>query len=129
MNRGCGPTVIVSVARFVFASTRVTTLFSGLLTHTAPSAYTQATDPGATATSATALFDSGSMRDSTPFGSLTIQIASGPAASPPSLFAGPTGIVAVTLLVFISTRTRPGFTPFSTVGRSPQIGTQILPNP
>src|SRR5215467_7070560 len=129
MNRGRGPTEIVSVTALVFASTRVTTLFSGLLTQIAPSAKTGATDPGATAISADTVFVAGSIRESVPLMSVHIQTASGDTAIPPSLLATPTGIVATSSLVLISTRASAGLTPFSTFGRSPQSGTQTLPNP
>src|SRR5512140_1172389 len=95
-KRGPGPTAMVSVTALDFASTRVTTLFSGLLTQIAPSPYTQATDPGATAISAATWFVAGSMRESVPLISVTIHTASGDATMPPSLFAGPTGMVATT---------------------------------
>src|SRR5215207_2729801 len=120
MNRGFGPTGIVSVTSLVLASTRVTTLCSLLDTQTAPSPYTAAGDPGAIGISATILFVFGSMRLSTPFLSDGSHTAFELAVMPPSLSAGPTGIVATTVLVLMSTR--------ETV-LSTQFGTQMLPNP
>src|SRR5690349_12598255 len=85
------------------------------------------TEPGATSISAATLLVAGSMRESTPLMSVTTQTASGLAVRPPSLLAMPTGMVAVTWLALGSMRATEGFTPFSTLGRSPQSGTQMLP--
>src|SRR5258707_432167 len=60
------------------------------------------------------------MRERTPLASVTSHTASGLAAIPPSLAAGGMGSVAVTWLVFGSIRESV---------LSPQLGTQILPNP
>src|ERR1041384_358664 len=105
VNRGLGPTSIVSVTRFVFGSTREIVLCSLLTTQTAPSSpKTQTGEPDGTAISATTALVVGSTRESTPLRSLGIQMLPAPDASPPSLFAGPTGTVATTVLVAISTR-------------------------
>src|SRR5688572_3994625 len=96
-NRGRGPVAIVSVTVFVFGSTRVRTLLSVLLIQIAPSSpSTAANEPDGTVISAATLFVAGSILDKVPFGSLIIHTASGLAARPPSLWAGPTGIVATT---------------------------------
>src|SRR6185369_5474278 len=94
-------------------------LFSVLTTHTAPSSPTTHTnEPEGTEMSATFAFVFGSILASTPCGSLSIQILSALAAKPPSLPAGPTGIVATTSFVFTSTRDSV---------LSVQFGTQMLP--
>src|SRR6185436_6280277 len=100
-----GPTAIVSVTRFVFGSTRDTLLCSLLTTHAAPSSPNTTTgEPEGTSISATTLLVLGSIRERIPFRSLSIQMLPAPAASPPSLLAGPTGIVAETVLVAMSIR-------------------------
>src|SRR5688572_6570510 len=67
---------------------------------------------------------SGSMRASSPFMSVSIQMLSPLAVSPPSLSAGPIGMVALTLFVFGSMRCS---ALVSGLSGSPQIGTQMLP--
>src|SRR5436190_2385667 len=119
VKRGFGPISMVSVTRFVAGSTRETLLCSLLTTQIAPSSpRTQTGEPEGTVISATLAFVLGSILESTPFRSLGIQMLSALAVSPPSLFAGPTGIVATTVLVFMSTRE---------IVLSVQFGTQTLP--
>src|ERR1700674_850245 len=60
------------------------------------------------------------MRDRVPFASVKYQMLSSLAAMAPAVSAGPSGIVATTLLVATSMRDRV---------LSPQFGTQTLPNP
>src|SRR5215831_9246115 len=67
-----------------------------------------------------ALFVAGSIRERTPFLSVSIQTESMLVAIPPSLLAGAKGRVALTLFVFVSMRD---------IVLSPQFGTQILPKP
>src|SRR5215831_7499044 len=67
-----------------------------------------------------ALFVAGSILDRTPCGSVKYQMLSSLAAIPPSVSAGPSGIVATTL--FVATSIRESVL-------SPQFGTQTLPNP
>src|SRR5262249_51385851 len=106
---------------FVFGSTRDKRLFSVLLIQIAPSSpRTQANDPEGTSISALTLFVCGSIRERTPFLSVNIQTLSVVVAMPPSLLAGPSGRVATTLLVLMSTRESV---------LSPQLGTQMLPKP
>src|SRR5688572_10206980 len=120
VKRGRGPTSIRSVILSVVGSTRTTTLFSVLTAQIAPSSPRTATkDPEGTSISAIFVLVFGSIFERTPLASLSIQIWSELAARPPSLAAGPTGIVARTSLVFISTRERV---------LSVQFGTQMLPN-
>ena len=81
---------MVSVTRFVFGSTRDTLLCSLLTTQMAPSSpRTQTGEPEGTVISAITLFVFGSILESTPFRSLSIQTLSALAVNPPSLFAGP----------------------------------------
>src|SRR3984893_12894158 len=103
-KRGCGPTAMESVTLFVFTSTRVSRFFSGVVTQMAPSPYKQETEFGGTAISATTRFDLGSIRDNLPALSVNIQTASGLVVTPPSLSAGPSGIVASTAFVLMLTR-------------------------
>src|SRR5262245_10145042 len=76
-------------------------------------------DPAATLISATTLLVAGSMRASVPFLSIISQTLPAPAAMPPSESPMVIGTVAVTALVFKSTRASV---------LSPQFGTQRLPN-
>src|SRR5947208_1432437 len=56
-NRGSGPTLILSVTLLVFGSTRLTRLFSVLLTHTALSSpKTHENEPDGTSISADTVF-------------------------------------------------------------------------
>src|SRR5580700_11360924 len=71
-NRGPGPTSIVPVTLFVAGSTRVNWLVAGVVTHAAPSPKLTAADFSGTVISAITLLVAGSMRESTPFWSLTI---------------------------------------------------------
>src|SRR5215472_13059902 len=73
-----------------------------------------------TAISAATLLPAGSIRESTPFASVTSHTASGLAAIPPSLCDGGIGSVAVTWLVLTSIRESV---------LSPQFGTHTLPKP
>src|SRR5262245_17198395 len=93
---------------------------TGVVIHTAPSPNVTPADPAGTVTSAITLLSFGSMRETTPLGSLTTHTVPPPTAIPPSLAAGPTGIVATTSLVAIETRE---------IVLSPQFGTQMLSNP
>ncbi len=95
------------------------------MTHAAPSPKFTAADFSGTVISAITLFVAGSIRESMPFMSLTIQKLPSPVATPPSLCAGPISIVATTALVFISIRETDLPAPL----RSPQLGTQMVPNP
>src|SRR5437867_4635543 len=120
-NLGLGPTSILSVTRFVFGSTRASRLLSVLLTQKAQSSpTTHANEPAGTCISATTVLVSGSILEMMPFASDNIHTLSALAAIPPSLFAGPAKTVATISFVF---------TPIRDIVLSPQLGTQMLPNP
>src|SRR5258706_10688335 len=106
--------------RLVAGSTRVRLLPSVLVTHTAPSPNAMPHEPAGTWISATGVLVAGSKRTSVPFLSMTSQTLDAPTAMPPSLVPMVVAIVAVTLLVFRSTRAKV---------LSRQLGTQRLPNP
>src|SRR5271165_629732 len=120
MNLGPLPTAISSVTRLAFGSTRATTLRSGELTHTALAPKVHATDPAGTSIVFTTWFVFPSIRDNSPFLSVTIQTLPAPVAIPPSESAGPALIVA-------------SIAPVSGLNRtslcSLQLGDQMLPNP
>src|SRR5206468_7861425 len=87
-------------------------------THTRPYPKTAVNEPGATLISAITLFVAGSIRETMPFGSLGIHADPAPKASPPSVFAGPTGTLATTWFVVTSMR----YITFSS-----QLGDQSVP--
>src|SRR5262245_18783981 len=93
---------------------------TGVVIQAAPSPNVRPAEPAGTVISAITLFSFGSMRETTPLGSLTTHTLPPPTAIPPSLAAGPTGIVASSSLVTIDTRE---------MVLSPQFGTQMLSNP
>src|SRR5438093_5127474 len=120
-NRGSGPTLILSVTLLVFGSTRLTRLFSVLLTHTALSSpKTHENEPDGTSISADTVFVTGSILERMPFLSVSIHTLSALVAIPPSLLAGPRGRVATTRFVLMSA---------GDLVLSPLFGTKLLPNP
>src|ERR1051326_2946822 len=95
-KRGCGPTGIFATAWLVFGSTFVRRPAPGVVTQIASSAKRQAAEFGGMEISCSTRLTAGLMRASTPLGSLTIQTLPAPVVTPPSLSAGPTGMVATT---------------------------------
>src|SRR5213592_705657 len=103
-NRGSGPTLILSVTLLVFGSTRLTRLFSVLLTHTALSSpKTHENEPDGTSISADTVFVTGSILERMPFLSVSIHMLPNPDAKPEHGRL-PTSMARTTLLVFVSRR-------------------------
>src|SRR5262245_3966396 len=111
---------MLSTTRLVSGFTRVNTLDSVPVIQIAPSPKATVNEPGGTWISATTLFVAGSIRARVPFLSVISQMLPAPSVNPPSAPPILTGMVAVTF---------PPFRPTQAQARSPQRGTQRLPNP